>query len=72
MKIATLIGKKSGGGMCSIMPLVLNDGTTLIISSNNCAINKQKQYIEDGIEPKLNLEYEYFYDDDALLNLINN
>ena len=72
MKIATLIGKKSGGGMCSIMPLVLNDGTTLIISSNNCAINKQKQYIEDGIEPKLNLEYKYFYDDDALLNLINN
>ena len=72
MKIATLIGKKSGGGMCSIIPLVLNDGTTLIISSNNCNINKQNEYIEDGIEPELNLEYEDFYDDDALLNLINN
>ncbi|CRH57018.1 carboxy-terminal protease [Chlamydia trachomatis] len=33
MNIGKIIGQKSGGGTSSVLPLVLNDGTSILISS---------------------------------------
>ncbi|MCR8966365.1 S41 family peptidase [Mycoplasma zalophidermidis] len=46
-KLATIIGNRSGGGMYSILPIVLPDGTSLEISSNNAWIAASKQEIAD-------------------------
>ena len=71
MGIATIIGEKTGGGMCSVMPCVLLDGTTFRISSNNSLryhyydseSNKNIYYeIESGIVPDYEIDRENFYD----------
>lgn len=71
MNIATIIGEKSGGGMCSVMYSVLPDGTGYRFSSPDTARyhyydrdsrkNIYKQ-IEYGITPQYKLDREYFYD----------
>lgn len=76
MGIATIIGEKSGGGMCSIMPMVLPDGTTSVISSNNQGIlynpkTKEVAEIEDGIEPNYAYLQDDFYDDNKLTAFID-
>ena len=72
MKIAKIIGQQSGGGECSIMPNVLADGTSFVISSNNASRIKgsgleddENNYrsIENGIMPDFSLKYENFYND---------
>ncbi len=71
MGIATIIGEKTGGGMCSVMPCVLLDGTTFRISSNNSFRyhyydNESNQNIyceiESGIAPDYEIDRENFYD----------
>lgn len=71
MNIATIIGEPTGGGMCSVMPCVLADGTTFRISSNNSLryhyyndkTNKNiYQEIESGISPDYKIDREKFYD----------
>ena len=73
--IATIIGEQSGGGMCSVMPVILADGTALQMSSNTCMQSVSVQNgntafhdIEGGITPDRVLERSYFYTDDAYLD----
>ncbi|WP_429978376.1 S41 family peptidase, partial [Mycoplasmopsis bovis] len=71
-KFATILGNKSGGGMWSILPVVIPDGTSFKFSSNNAWISwidkkiekpKDLPYTQDGIEPdidsKQNKEFQY-------------
>ena len=74
-----VIGKKAGGGGCSILPLVMIDGTTLQISGINQNVSissKGTSYshiiLENGPEVDYNLDYEYFYDRVYLNNFISN
>ncbi|PYF43083.1 S41 family peptidase [Metamycoplasma alkalescens] len=72
MGIAKIIGQKSGGGMSAIMPIVLNDGTTITISSPNNAVHgENNQEIESGIEPDIKLDYKDFYNDAAIDQALN-
>ena len=79
MNLGKIIGKKSGGGTCSILSLVLADGTGITISSTYTMRhveekeNGDKDFvsIEHGIEPDIDFAYENFYDSEALLNAIN-
>lgn len=79
MGIATIIGEKTGGGMCSVIPCILADGTTYRISSNNSlryhyynGESNQNIYqeIESGITPNYEIDREYFYDLSYLDNFI--
>ncbi len=76
--IARIIGKTSGGGMCSILPIAMVDGTNLDISSNNTARyvkfdgdTYMYNSIEHGIDPDFDLDYQYFYDDAYLDTFID-
>ncbi|MCR8966461.1 S41 family peptidase [Mycoplasma zalophidermidis] len=70
--LGLIIGTKTGGGMASIMPTVLADGTSVAISSNNLFLNKNRTQIEDGIEPDIKLSYEDFYNFRKIEKIINN
>ncbi|WP_406615228.1 S41 family peptidase [Mycoplasmopsis hyopharyngis] len=75
MKIAKIIGQKSGGGACSVLPVVLVDGTTVVISSNNSLLTQKGnefKIVEDGIEPDLTIDYPDFYKDQVLSQVIKN
>ncbi|AZZ65273.1 hypothetical protein DMC14_000435 [Metamycoplasma phocicerebrale] len=73
MGIAKIIGKKTGGGMSAIMPIVLADGTTITISSpNNAVFGPNNESIEDGVQPDINLEYKDFYNDEAIDKALSN
>ncbi len=70
---ATIIGQKSGGGMCSVLPIILPDQTTIEISSNNAQmaeLNGEFRMIEGGIEPDISIEYEKFYDINYLNSIL--
>lgn len=78
-KIAKIIGQKSSGGMCTVLPSVLLDGSFLTISSPNQMVTtsnekdpSKKQEIESGVEVDYSLDYEYFYNDGALEEAIHN
>ena len=78
-KVAKTIGKRSGGGMCAVMPYVLCDGTqfTLSDSSQQVAIEKidNKYYwkeIESGAPVDIELDYDNFYNLDKIIELIHN
>ncbi|MDJ1645923.1 S41 family peptidase [Mycoplasma sp. M5725] len=69
-KNVKVIGKKTGGGMYSIMPVILPDGTGLIISSNNgytSSLLKEGELkyeyddIESGVPVHFNYEYADFF-----------
>lgn len=49
MGIATIIGQTTGGGMCSVIPLVLSDGSAITISSYNTTRNSKFGSIEYGV-----------------------
>lgn len=76
--LATVIGQKSGGGMCSVMSVALADGTGISISSNNSVRyvkneNGKKVFrqIESGLNPNYTLDYNDFYNDSAIVNLVD-
>lgn len=79
MGIAKIIGQHSGGGECIIMPNVLADGTSFVMSSNNASRIKNKyllsqyryQSIEGGIDPNTWFDYDKFYDDSEIDKLVN-
>lgn len=74
MGIAKIIGQRSGGGMCSVLPCVLPDGTYYRMSSNNLSnmyINDEFVEIESGIAPDVELTMEQLYDLDYLNTLAN-
>ena len=70
MGIATIIGQTTGGGMCSVIPLVLSDGSAITISSYNTTRNNKFSSIEYGVSPDIYIPYSDFYNDDALLTYI--
>lgn len=79
MGIANIIGEKTGGGMCSIIPIILPDGTTVRISSPTAEmqIKKNGNYItytpiQGGISPDYTLNQEYFYNDTYLADFVEN
>ncbi|QJG67037.1 S41 family peptidase [Mycoplasma phocoenae] len=74
-KLATVLGNKTGGGMFSVLPVVLPDGTSLTMSSNlswtaadNNAIDSldDVSWIEDGIEPDVNVNYMAYMNYDVM------
>lgn len=74
---AKIIGQSSGGGMCSILPLVLSDGTAITISSQNTTRfvvregNNDVYYsIENGFEPDITIPYSDFYIDSNLVSYL--
>ncbi|WP_330463405.1 S41 family peptidase [Metamycoplasma gateae] len=72
MGIAKIIGKKTGGGMSAIMPISLMDGTTITISSPNNAVHgEDNREIESGITPDIELEYEDFYNDEKINEILD-
>lgn len=78
-KIATVIGQKTGGGMFSVLPTILPDGTNVDVSSTLAWTgkpNKEIQTSEDlpftdqGIEPDFYVDYKDFTKHD-ILNYLN-
>ena len=78
MGIATLIGNKTGGGACAIIPILMPDGTEMQISGpSQLVILKstetfEYETVEKGvaIDPNNIMPYEKYYDDDYLLAFI--
>lgn len=78
MGIATLIGNRTGGGACAILPVLMPDGTSFQISGpTQLVILKNKdtfeyQSVEKGvdIDPYNIIPYEKFYDDEYLIKFI--
>lgn len=79
--MAKIIGQKTGGGMCSVLPIVLMDGTAFQMSSatamyvtidNYKQSNSKMNYIEGGVEVDYEIAYDKFYDRTELTNLIHN
>ncbi|WP_029513426.1 S41 family peptidase [Mycoplasmopsis primatum] len=74
--LVSIIGKDSGGGACSIVPIVLSDGTKIIISSQNKIMHRltenQIQSVENGfaVPDKYKLAYGDFYNDYKLAEII--
>lgn len=77
--LAKVIGQKSGGGMCSVLPLILADGTPIAISSNNTFrymrtndAGKNIYYsTEHGLSPNLEIPYAYFYNDAKIVDYVD-
>ncbi|EIN15056.1 Hypothetical protein, predicted lipoprotein [Mycoplasmopsis agalactiae 14628] len=74
-KFATILGNKSGGGMWSILPLVIPDGTSFKFSSNNAWISwvdrkiekpEDLPYTQDGIDPDIEIPYFAYYNYDII------
>ena len=75
---AKTIGKRSGGGMCAVMPFVLADGTvfTLSDSTKMMGVVKEKDVyklyeVESGAPVDIPLEYTDFYNLDKIIDLIH-
>ena len=67
--LVKVIGNASGGGMCSVLPLVLADGTAIAISSNTSTRFVRKKEgkdiyysIENGLKPDMEISYSDYYD----------
>jgi len=73
--IGLIIGEVTGGGACSITPILLPDGTFFTMSSNN--INTLRlsdgtyQINEDGITPDHIIPQEDLYDNAVLAGILN-
>lgn len=79
MNLGKIYGHASGGGMCSVLPLVLADGTAIAISSNNSSrfvTERNNKYyfraIEHGIAPDVEIDYADYYNDSKLVEYLNN
>lgn len=66
--LAKIIGNKTGGGMCSVLPLVLAGGTALAMSSNNSSRHMIKEngknnyyLVEHGLNPNFKIPYSNYY-----------
>lgn len=75
MGIGKVYGRTSGGGMCSVLPMHLPDGTTLSFSSSSQMQTKDSNgnyhEIESGITPDVEFkQYSNYYDDEFLANTV--
>ena len=74
-----LIGQKTGGGMCSITPLCLVDGTSIYTSSENCTTFYTDKVeggytfvdVQNGVDVDIELAPENFYNDQAIYEAIH-
>lgn len=69
---ATIIGQKSGGGDCAVLPSVSVDGGLWTMSSNYSIRRKDGTNIDDGVKVDYAIEYENFYDVNKLDSKIKN
>lgn len=72
--LATLIGERSGGGVCAVGAFASASGTIFRSSSlyQLGAYDTEFRCYEDGIEPDLLLAREDYYDYSAIYDLIHN
>ncbi len=68
MGIATVIGQQSSGGASSITTNILPNGTILMMSSTSVLTNADYESIEFGIAVDIEIDFDDFYDEDALIN----
>ncbi|MFA6801374.1 MAG: S41 family peptidase [Acholeplasmataceae bacterium] len=75
-EVGVIIGQASGGGACSITPILLPDGTFFTMSSNsvNCYKDADGNYVfnELGIEPDYTIDQEDLFDSEVLADILNN
>ncbi len=79
--LGPIIGVTSGGGACSITPVLLPNGTAFTMSSNNIGAYRtgagtdEDPYVfhntEFGIEPDYPIDIDLIYDVDTLLDIIS-
>ena len=79
--LGPIIGVTSGGGACSITPILLPNGTAFTMSSNNIGAYRtgagttEDPYVyhntEFGIEPDYPIDIDLIYDVDTLLDIIS-
>ncbi len=79
--LGPIMGVTSGGGACSITPVLLPNGTAFTMSSNNIGAyrtgsgTEADPYVyhntEFGIEPDYPIDIDMIYDVDTLLGIIN-
>ena len=72
--MATIIGQKSSGGMCSVMTYVLPSGIFFQSSSANreyTYMNGNKYYLEGGAPVDIEISYDKFYDFEYIANKLN-
>lgn len=79
--LGPIIGKTSGGGACSITPILLPNGTAFTMSSNNInayrtgAGTEEDPYVyhnnEFGITPDYEIDINLIYNVDTLLTVFN-
>ena len=78
--LGPIIGVQTGGGACSITPILLPNGTAFTMSSNNIGAYRtgtgttEDPYVfhntEFGITPDYEIEIELIYDTQTLLDII--
>ena len=74
-----VIGQHTGGGMCSILPLCLIDGTSIYTSGYTCNTYYSDRVeggytfvdVQNGIDVDIRIEQSLFYNDEALYNAIH-
>ncbi len=63
--LCNLYGEKSGGGMCTVTPIVLGDCSTVFISGNTLLVtrngNNSFTYLEAGVDVDFKVDRENFY-----------
>ena len=67
MGIATVIGQKSSGGASSITTNILPNGTILMMSSTSVLTDDTYTSIEFGIEVDIEIDFEDFENEEALI-----
>ena len=74
MGIAKIIGQQSGGGACVVYYSATPDGKPYRISSNmrDGDPNNPSRHNDSGIPVDYNIGFENFYNDEYLVNFINN
>ena len=74
-----VMGQKTGGGMCSILPLCLIDGTSIYTSGYNCSTyyigRADGEYefvdVQYGIDPDIELTIEQMYKSEEIYKAIH-
>ena len=78
MNLATIIGQKSGGGMCAVLSVPMFDGMTIDMSSTYTLRSVLDQSanpvifneIESGVPVNINISLNNFYNDEILIKYL--
>ncbi len=69
--LATIIGNRSGGGACSIYPVVLPTGFYFQTSGLCVFLDENGYMTELGIDPDITIDYSKLYDYDSIIEAIS-